>query len=849
MSPRRLLILTAIGGLMVLLAVMGINVLREVRALSTADNDNIQWTILQVDTEIANLRATLAEEAIRTPPNTDRVRLRTDIALSRIGLVRTGRGAELFAGNEEAQELLAALDSYATDVAAVIDSGAPLDAEAIAGMRERTNALRPDVRRLAVLGLALGAEASEQRRAEFARQFAWTGEIALALVAILTVMLIIFDRLLARARQRDADLEATTDRLASTVAASLDGIVIANEAGEIVDFNEAAEGIFGWQRDEMIGHKLEDRIIPNQFREAHRNGMSRYLKSRDPHVLNAGRIELSALRKTGEEFPVELNITSAQQGDGELFIAYLRDISEQKINEQTLIDARDRAERTDRAKSQFLAVMSHEMRTPLNGILGVLDLLRTTKPTDRQERFLQVATASGEILLEHINEALDITRIDSGAMTLTPQEFELEETIGHVVEVLRPLAQEKTLNLDLELEPNMAMAYLGDGGRIGQIVTNLIGNGIKFTDHGSVTVRVSGIHGAEQTVAKISVTDTGPGIDAEHLEDIFEDFVALSHSQGRQSRGDGLGLSISRKIARLMGGDLKVESVVGEGSCFTLTVPLERIAATDESDDPSLGTDADADAAQQSRSILVIEDNAINRSVLREMLINLGHEVTEAVNGLEGLKLAEATAFDLIVMDISMPVMDGIETTRRIRAGVGPNKETHIVGLTAHGREEYRARAEAAGMNEFCTKPIRLSVLGAVLLGVAQTSREMPPATGLIAEDVFGELLGALGPEKTRETVDRYFAELREALSELKEQSPTADQVKISQMLHKLRGATVMLGLDALVKGIDRAETANTSDDAAGYDSALLNLDSMHDDVEAHLATVLNREETSHTSG
>ena len=152
-------------------------------------------------------------------------------------------------------------------------------------------------------------------------------------------------------------------------------------------------------------------------------------------------------------------------------------------------------------------------------------------------------------------------------------------------------------------------------------------------------------------------------------------------------------------------------------------------------------------------------------------------------------------------------------------------------------------------MNEFCTKPIRLSVLGAVLLGVAQTSREMSPATGLIAEDVFGELLGALGPEKTRETVDRYFAELRETLSNLKVQSPTADQVKISQMLHKLRGATVMLGLDALVKGIDRAETANTSDDAAGYDSALLNLDSMHDDVEAHLATVLNHEETSHTSG
>ncbi|CAN0602888.1 unnamed protein product, partial [Ectocarpus sp. 12 AP-2014] len=217
------------------------------------------------------------------------------------------------------------------------------------------------------------------------------------------------------ADQRDAELNASTARLGSTVEASLDAIVTANEAGEIVEFNTSAESIFGWSRDEILGQTMDTTIIPHHHRAAHAAGMDRYLATHDPHVLDAGRVELSALRKSGEEFPVELNITSVQSATGELFIAYLRDISVRKINEQKLIDARDKAEAMDRAKSQFLAVMSHEMRTPLNGILGVLDLMRQTKLTKKQDHYARVASASGEILLEHVNEALDITRIELGS--------------------------------------------------------------------------------------------------------------------------------------------------------------------------------------------------------------------------------------------------------------------------------------------------------------------------------------------------------------------------------------------------------------------------------------------------
>lgn len=240
--------------------------------------------------------------------------------------------------------------------------------------------------------------------------------------------------------------------------------------------------------------------------------MDRYLATHDPHVLDAGRVELSALRKSGEECPVELNITSVQSATGELFIAYLRDISVRKINEQKLIDARDKAEAMDRAKSQFLAVMSHEMRTPLNGILGVLDLMRQTKLNKKQERYARIASASGEILLEHVNEALDITRIELGSMQFLPQSFEMGSAVESIVDVLTPLAQEKNLTVTLDVEAGMGRVFEGDSGRIGQILTNLIGNAIKITDDGAIGVKVGGIHTANHTNATITVFDTGRGI-------------------------------------------------------------------------------------------------------------------------------------------------------------------------------------------------------------------------------------------------------------------------------------------------------------------------------------------------
>lgn len=802
MTRNRTIVLAAVGLLMLVFALLGNNVLRELRSLSTAETDNLQWTILQVETEIANLHVALAKAQIQSTPDAEVVRLRADITISRLGIVERGQTAELFAKDPDAQTLISQMQDYSRALVAVLDRDPDLNSDELSRMLSATQKIRPNARRLVLLALEAGTERTAERRTQFARLLGQTGATAVALILGLAALLFVLDRLLTRVSLRDRALNISSARLVSTVAASLDAIVTANEKGEIVEFNSSAERIFGWSREEVIGQKMERTIIPVHHRAAHVAGMARYLANGDPHVVDNGRVELTALRKTGEEFPVELNITSVQTDGGVLFIAYLRDISAQKINERQLIDARDRAENMDRAKSQFLAIMSHEMRTPLNGILGVLDLLQTSDLDDQQQQYIRVAAASSEILLEQVNEALDIARIEMGSMTLSPQPFALEPVIERVVGVLSPLAQEKGLSLELDYDQGMAGIFFGDGARIGQILTNLLGNAIKFTDSGSVTVKVSGIHGSEATEATIAVHDTGSGILMDRLEDIFEDFVVFAHGVGRQNRGDGLGLSISRRVARLMGGDLAVQSTIDIGSVFVLTLPLTRNSADPVPADHGTPSALPTEPVDR-KDVLIVEDNAINRTVLRDMLERLGHVVTEARNGQSGVQASQAQGFDLILMDISMPVMDGIEATAHIRRDPGPNQHAHVVGLTAHGREEYRDQATAAGMDDFFTKPIRLATLRSLVDGVPKAVVSQQTGKGDIDWATFDDLMVALGPEKLSATAERYFIELGKALDVLIASGGNSEETGTS--LHKLRGGAALLGMTGIVERIDQA--------------------------------------------
>ncbi|MEM8631906.1 MAG: ATP-binding protein [Pseudomonadota bacterium] len=817
--------LVVLLGMMLLL---GRSLWLELHALSTAGNENAQWTVMQLDTEFANLQTTLVEQASRPEIDETEVIVRTQIALSRVDLAGEGNAADIFAGNPRALELLAELRTFADQAFLLVDG--PLYAEDLRQLTELTERARPFARELALLGITEGARRTEARRDVFATRLLNTGIVALAVIAVLGVVLLVLNKLLLIARKRGIALRETTDRLTSTVAASLDAIIVGNEKGEIVDFNIAAEGIFGWTKSEVLGARIEGTILPKDS----------ILPALGPNLATATgkslapadgkRTEIMAFRRNGEAFPAELSVTSASSAAGDLVVVYLRDISVRKLYEQALLDAKDNAERTDRAKSQFVTVMSHEMRTPLNGILGVLDLLRTTPLSKTQSRYIDVATGSGEVMLEQVNEALDITRIETGSLVLAPKPFDLVRKLTQITSMLEPLAKEKDLRLTLNIAPDMQGDFVGDENRIGQIITNLIGNAIKFTSEGEIVVDLSGAHSEDAARARIRVADTGRGIPEGQISAVFDDYVALSDAKGRLSRGDGLGLSISRRIARMMAGDITAVSKEGVGSTFTFEVPLTRARVSPGKRD-QVGESGPGSPETLGRvlRVLIVEDNPINHTVLIEMLRKLGHEVCGAKNGVEGLSLAMQSTFDVILMDISLPGMDGLGLTREIRNSCGPNRATQIHGLTAYGEEEYLEAALNAGMDSFSTKPIRMHDLARVLRG--QPARHgAAESVAQLDVAVFEELRLTLGREKMVETVDAFFAEMSDFLAEagMVTGAPSADNIA---SLHRLSGAAALFGLRSLSAGLERARVAASAGSEADFAPAIRKLQRLTDDA------------------
>jgi len=369
-----------------------------------------------------------------------------------------------------------------------------------------------------------------------------------------------------------------------------------------------------------------------------------------------------------------------------------------------------------------------------------------------------------------------------------------------LVEVLKPLANEKELSLELQIDDNIKAYFLGDSHRIRQILTNLLGNSIKFTDEGSIQLVISCSHEADVSRLKFTIIDTGLGIAPENHEKIFEDFVAISSGDERQSRGDGLGLSISRKIARQMGGDIIVESNINEGATFILNLPLKQVAKTDVVEPKALDIPIEN---FKKINVLVVEDSTTNREVLCDMLEGMGHNVSSATNGLETLDLAKKQIFDIIFMDINMPIIGGIEATHKIRSGGGLNSKTYIAGLTAHGSDEFGVEAKEAGMDCYITKPIRLAALRKIISDVIsdssfETIGELSP--------VLMELFETLGREKALGVGWVFFEELEQFIKQCDQDFFRKDNNALADAVHKLKGASAMFGQDLLEKQLAQLE-------------------------------------------
>ena len=469
--------------------------------------------------------------------------------------------------------------------------------------------------------------------------------------------------------------------------------------------------------------------------------------------------------------------------------------------------ARARAEQASHAKSEFLATMSHEIRTPMNGVLGMLRLMADGPLNARQQQQVRVMRSSSEILLGILNDILDYSRVESGEIEVQHAVFDLHELVEDIVVLMQGRAREKNLALELSIADGVPAAVTGDRQKLSQVLLNLLGNGIKFTDLGAVTLTVSA--GAEPDSICLAVRDTGPGIAAPDLAHLFEPFyqAAASRRHGQQA-GTGLGLAISKRLATAMKGRIEIETEPGAGSCFSVTLPLPRGEAAALAAEATAVPRALAGPAS-ALSVLVVEDNVVNAMVVEAFVARMGHKPLIASTAEEGLQLLEEQPFDLVLMDISLPGIDGIEATRRIRAHLDPAiRSLPVIAMSAHVFDNEVAHHLQAGMDAFIGKPIAPDGLAETIASVLGRAPGLRDAEGggyagdgeasIIDPAVLAQDRVALGAERGALMIQTFIETAPAQIDGIRQAMADGRVERVADLAHALRGAAGSLGLRRL---------------------------------------------------
>jgi PAS domain S-box-containing protein len=519
---------------------------------------------------------------------------------------------------------------------------------------------------------------------------------------------------------RDVTEEVRSRALLDTILECVPAALFVKEleTSRMVFLNQAASDMFGHAAEAMVGKTAHNFVQPAQADTIRQADLAAAATGEtivlDNEVVTQrdGRTHIRRTRK------------KASPGPGPRYIVCLtEDIGPERARQAALERALEEAEAANRAKSQFLAVMSHEIRSPLNGVLGMAQAMELGELPSEQRRRLQVIREAGGVLLDLLNDMLDLTRISAGGLQLEDGIVDGGELARSAQNLFDGLAADKDLSLELELDPVAIGPWKGDPTRVRQIVTNLIGNAVKFTDRGRIALRLM----PEAHGFRLEVSDTGPGIPADMLGRIFHPFDQLDPSNTRRHGGSGLGLAICRDLAELMGGEISVSSVVGVGSAFSLKLPLER-AAAEPADAPGVPGPLLAPAGGRPLRILAAEDNPMNQLVLTTLLGAAGLEPTIVSNGAEAVEAFATEPWDLILMDVQMPVMDGLDAARTIRAAerTQGRPPTPIIALTANAMQHQLDDYRACGMNATVSKPIEIRALLAAIQAATEAASERP---------------------------------------------------------------------------------------------------------------------------
>jgi PAS domain S-box-containing protein len=528
-------------------------------------------------------------------------------------------------------------------------------------------------------------------------------------------------------------------RYRGLLEAAPDAMVVVNQAGAIVLLNVQAEKQFAYSRNELIGRKIKD-IIPDGFAE---RMMAEALSQRI-----ATRIELTGRRKDGSEFPVELMLSPPDSSEEVLVTAAIRDISERRHTEEALQRrsadlrmevterrraaeemrlAKDAADAANHAKSEFLANMSHEIRTPLNGVIGMTELALETELTAEQRDYLETAKLSADALLNLINDILDFSKIEADKIELEEVAFSLTDCVEGALKTMALRANQKGLELLCDIAVEVPHTVRGDPGRVRQVLLNLVGNALKFTEEGEVGIQVV-VDAIEEkaSILQFIVSDSGVGIAPEKLDMIFDSFNQADASTTRQFGGTGLGLTISRCLVRMMGGRVWVESELGAGSRFHFTLRL-----VTETNNAAVTESLPAPVTLQGVKVLIVDDNGTNRLILHKMVERWGMNATSVSDGEQALSELSAAenanhAYGLILTDMHMPRMDGFGLVGHLKDRVKFSTPT-IMMLTSGGQLGDVARCEELGIAAYLIKPVRLAELREAVIRVLHAKQKQLP--------------------------------------------------------------------------------------------------------------------------